>query len=67
MQIKVLAVVDIPIMEEGILEEFTILESSADMFGTFIKPFVLGAPGTECHEVSPGRESAAAFCAVSTF
>ena len=67
MQIKVLAVINIPIMEEGILEEVTIRKFGADTFKPFIKPFVSDAPGTEYHEGSLGRESAAVFCAVSTF
>ena len=40
MQIKVLAVINIPIMEEGILEDVTIRVFGADMFKPFIKPFV---------------------------
>ena len=40
MQIKVLAIINIPIMEEGILEEVTIRKFGADMFKPFIKPFV---------------------------
>ena len=40
MQIKVLAIINIPIMEEGILEEVRIRKFSEDMINTFIKPFV---------------------------